>query len=46
MNTQVSERVTVTAAQAHALAVKALLPQGYRPEEAQAVAEHVVDAAL
>ena len=46
MNTRISERVTVTAAQAHALAVNALLPQGYRPEEAQAVADHVVDAAL
>jgi LDH2 family malate/lactate/ureidoglycolate dehydrogenase len=41
-----SQRITLTARQAHDLAVRALLRHGYSADQAQPVAEHVVDAAL
>lgn len=46
MSTSLSERLTLTAPQAHALAVRALMRHGYSAKEAQPVADHVVDAAL
>lgn len=46
MPEQLNVRITLTAQQAHELAVSALLSHGYSAEEAQPVAAHVVDAAL